>query len=335
MWFFGKKKEEKKQEEYKPDDIYIKPFPLKDKLISIVAPCAYDGEEFDTKIKQGFANLKELGFNVNEEPSIYYEYPYNEEGFKTRAYLLNAAFASQKIGGVICRSGGSGTKEILPYVDFETIRKNPKVFCGYSDNTHLLMYMNDRLKMVVFHGPSLVPGISDLSGLTKRFFKRIFWENRFPFEISVLSFDSWKPGRVEGKVIGGNLSRLIEYLDQYPETDFTNKILFLEESYETIGKMCILFYKLKEKGVFDKIKGVLIGRFIGLDPKDLETVKMYLLQYLEKRDIPVLYGLMSGHGNERIPLPFGTDVMVDATTKRVIYQENPFREEEPDLVKEL
>jgi muramoyltetrapeptide carboxypeptidase len=245
--------------------------------------------------------------------------------------VINAAFANKEVGGIICKSGGYGSTEVMEYLNDKAIQENPKLLCGYSDSTYLLLYIHDRLKMVVFHGPSLISGLAAMANMTKKYFVRVFAQNNYPLKIPMLSFQSWNSGKATGKVIGGNINKLLEYLDAYPDTSFKGKILFIEEFAETPARLGTLFYKLKKRGVFKGIKGILIGRFLdsnskAMEEEDIKLAKNYLLHHLGDRNIPVLYGFMSGHGWEKVPLPFGTDVTIDATNRLVIYEECPFKE---------
>jgi len=312
MILFGKKEQ------------YIKPEFIDKRDIAIISPSSPEPEFIPQKLQRGLLNLQKMGFKVKESHCIYNEYPEREEGYKERARIINSIVTDKSVGGLICKTGGSGSINILKFLEDFMIQINPKMLCGYSDNTSLLMYLNDKLKLVVFHGPTLVPGLSDLGDLSEKYFIKVFSENKYPLEIKLNSFVSWKNGKVTGKVIGGNLTVLIDYLNMFPETDFKNKILFLEEVGETPETINQFFQKLKVKGVFKDIKGILIGQFKKIAEKELHQLKQYLLSNLDKQ-IPVLYGFMSGHGKEKIPLPFGIDVTIDATALKVIYEECPFK----------
>jgi muramoyltetrapeptide carboxypeptidase len=307
------------------DEKYIKPAFLKTHNIAIISPSIYDGDNLSEHVKKGLENLNEMGFFVLDGKYICKEYPHSEEGFKKRAAFINEFYTNKEIAGLLCKSGGSGAKFILEFLDPGKIRANPKMLCGYSDDTYILLYLNDQFRMVVFHGPSLVFGIANLSETTKKYFLKVFSENDYPFEIKLDSFVSWNQGRVTGKVLGGNLTRLADYLDMVHSLDFKNKILFIEEMGETPGKLYLLFYKLKKKGVFEDIKGILIGQFGDLNQTELEAVRQQLLLHLKGKNIPILYGFKSGHGPEKITLPFGTDVTIDASNLKVIYNECPFK----------
>jgi muramoyltetrapeptide carboxypeptidase len=303
---------------------YSKPGFINDKEIGIISPSSPCPEFIPEKIHRGCVNIEKMGFRVRLDSKVYEEYPETEEGYMKRACVINSLFADKAVGGIICKTGGSGAINVLKYLDNFTIQSNQKMVCGYSDNTSLLMYLNDRLKLVVFHGPTLVPGMSDLDDVSRNYFIKVCSENNYPVEIKSESFISWNKGRVTGKLIGGNLTRLVEYLHRFPDTTFKNKILFLEETGENSMYIDSRFTFLKEKRFFKGVKGVLFGHFKGAGENELSNVKRHLLDILGIDQVPVLYGFTSGHCKEKIILPFGTDVTIDASEQKVVYEECPF-----------
>jgi len=307
---------------------YIKPAFIEKREIAIIHPSFPEPEFIPQKIHRGFVNLEEMGLKVKEDPQIYNEYIDKEEGYKNRAQIINSSFADQNIGALFCKTGGHGCINVLKHLEDFTIKTNPKVVCGYSDNTALLLYLTDKLNMVSFHGLTLVPGVSDMGEIAQEYFKKIFLGNTYPIEIKLESLVAWKEGRTTGVVMGGNLTRLVEYLKEYPNTNFRNKILFIEDKGETAEDIKKMLDFLKEKGIFRDIKGILIGFFFGNEVRedDLSVVKQHLLTTLGWKRMPILYGFMSGHCTEKIVLPFGTDITIEATdSPKVIYKECPFK----------
>jgi muramoyltetrapeptide carboxypeptidase len=307
----------KKEREYK------KPFLLHDKHIAIISPSHEDVDPIE--FEKGVRNLKNLGFRVLEGRYIYRIYPQTEEGYKLRASLINWLFAKKDVGAMICETGGFGAKHVLEFLHNKTIRKNPKMICGYSDDTSLLMYLNSKLGLVVFHGPSLAGGLARLDKLTKEYFLKIFSKEQYPIKIRLKSFQSWKRGKTTGKVIGGNLTVLLEYLSLHPKTNFKGKILFLEEFEEPVDNINQMLYELKKNKILDQVKGILLGRFMGSNEEEIEEIKKSLLGNIKNRKIPVLYGFKSGHGYGKIILPFGIDVTIDSIKNEVTYDEFPFK----------
>lgn len=306
------------------DNKYTKPAYIKDKPIVFISPSIKGKKDDSIYIENGCIELKKMGFKIINKKDTFKEYPDSKKGYMQRAEVINNAFKDKKVGGIICRSGGYGSKEVIGFLNNNLIKNNPKVICGYSDATLLLLYIHEILKQVVFHGPTLISGISELADITKQFFVKVFAEDSYPIKIKI-GLESWEKGKVTTKVIGGNLSKVIEHINMYPKSDFKDKILFIEEKNESFDKIIKMINLLKEKKIFSKINGLLIGRFHGLDENDVKKLKDIIIDCIDK-PIPILYGFMSGHGENKIPLPFGTDVTIDASNNLVIYEECPFRD---------
>lgn len=309
------------------EEEFIKPPFLKNKSIAIVSPSLSEGGFIYNRIKVGIKNLQEMGFKVLEGQYIFREYSPYEEDYKKRAGLIESFSLDSEIGCLLCKTGGFGSENILEFLDLESIKKNPKIICGFSDNTMVLLYLNTQLKMVVFYGPTLVSGIADLADTTKKYFVKVLKEGKYPLEIKLDSFRPWKTGKAKGKVIGGNLTILLNYLNAFPEVSFKHKILFIEDVNETYANLNRMIYQLKRKEVFEDIDGMIIGEFLGIDEDELNHVKQHILHHTKDKNIPILYGFKSGHEKEKIILPFGTEVTVDSTSRKVIYEECPFKED--------
>jgi len=308
-----------KQEEM----IYIKPPMIDNRFLAIVSTSVCRKEK--KVLEESINTLSKLGFNVLGGDYVYKETHDSKENYIERAVLINEMFKDKDIGAMIASTGGSGARNILEYLDLEAIKNNPKIFCGYSDTTIVLVYLNQKAGLVVFHGPSLTGGFSEPDPFTQDYFKRIFCGDKYPLKINLDSFQSWKKGIATGKVLGGNLARLVLYMEHHP-IDFKDKIIFLEDRYVTAHTIKNNISELNHKNAFDNVKAVLLGRFIDLEKDEIEEIKSQLLEILKDKDIPILYGFKSGHGLERIPLPFGIDITVDSIKKEVIYEESPLKE---------
>lgn len=300
---------------------FIKPSFLGSRSIAVVPPsCVYEKKDI---IDKSIINLEKLGFNVLKGDYLYEKYPHTKKGCIRIAGLINRFFGEKEIGALICKEGGEGSKHILSLINLKKISKSQKIFIGHSDATYMLLYLNTKARLVVFHGISLAGAFEKPSKTTKIYFRKVFTESRYPLSITLDSFRVWKRGRCRSKIIGGNLASLVGYLKIF-SIDFKEKILFLEENLESIEDIVCSLNFLREKGVFKSVKGVLLGRFIGLNECDLEKLRKLLLSFVRCRRIPVMYGMKSGHGNEKIAVPFGIDVTLDCVKKKVVYEECPF-----------
>jgi muramoyltetrapeptide carboxypeptidase len=299
-----------------------KPFFLGGRAFAVITPSWR--KEYPTEVvEKSVSNFRKLGFRLL--PGNNCKMPVSDNDFRRNAEQINKYFSDKQVGAMICRSGGGGALEVIKYLDINLLSENPKIICGYSDATSLLLHLNQRCNMVVFHGPSLISGFSKENKMTSESFKKMFLGKAedYPVEFTSELFRDWSSGSVTGKVVGGNLRTLALYLDSY-SIDFSKRILFIEEVNETLENVLFLLEFLRRKNVFSKVKGILVGRMKPLTKKELNTVKNFVLYSLGKRKIPVLYGFKSGHGKQKIVLPFGIDITVDSDSKKVVYEEYPF-----------
>lgn len=316
---------ENKEEEYK------KPLAIYNKLVALISPSYMKHEELLADLKKGLKTLKKFRLNILEGRYAYEETHLKEKSYKRITSLIHEFFKDARIGAIFCRSGGGHSIEMIKYLNMDLIKKNPKIICGYSDDTSVLLHINDKAKMVVFHGPSAI-SFSHMNKFTEKFMYRVFFEKLYPLEIKLNSYKTWRKGFVTGKVLGGNLNVLTKYLKKY-DLDFKDKILYMEDYIEKPEKIKFMLNKLKTKGVFDNIKGILIGTFTGAKKEELNQIRDHLLKLIKDKEIPVMYGFKSGHGEDKITLPFGTDVTLDSINKKVIYEECPLIFEENHMMR--
>jgi len=281
--------------------------------IGIVAPAS----SFDIdKFKRGVELLKELGYKVKYERVIFDPGWSKPDHNRERAMQINRMFADKEIKVILCAEAGYGSAEIISYLDKKVIRRNPKIFVGYSDITIILLYLQKLANMVVFHGPVVSGEIYEgMHQLTLEYLKRLFSEAKPLGELKFPQMIAFKPGKATGRLVGGNMSLIIDSIGKPYRIRTAGSILFLEdinEDYETIEKY---FLRLKRAGKFRKINGLLLGRMLNSSGKDHDLRKI-IEKLFKGRDIPVLYGFPSGHlrlhGGLHVTLPLGLSVTIDA-----------------------
>ncbi|MBN2322780.1 MAG: LD-carboxypeptidase [Spirochaetes bacterium] len=290
--------------------------------IGVVAPAwSFETDRF----MEGVRKLESLGFRVKYDPSIFSKYWSMAGMDKGRAEQINAMFGDSEVKAIFCANAGYGSIRTLPYLDRRVIRKNPKIFVGYSDITILLSYLRTVARMVVFHGPVVSGEIHE--GMNKEALEFLLssLQNTSTYgEIEANSCRTLRPGRVSGVLLGGNLSMLISSIGTPYEIDTRNKILFLEDINETLETIDNHFMQLKLAGKLKQIKGLLLGQMIGCRDTSGRnfTIADVIDDVFGNREIPVLLGFPSGHQNDdglNITLPFGIDVTLDAGSKMLVF----------------
>ena len=273
----------------------------------------------DNKIEQAIKSLTDLGFKLKLSKNLRAQNGYLAGTDAQRLEDLHWAFSDQEVDAVWCIRGGYGATRILPNVDFNLIKKNPKIFIGYSDITALHVAIYQKTGLVTFHGPV---GTSDYTDFTKPNVLNILM-NPTPQYILNPSAENLKnesnlfkpevitPGKCRGKLIGGNLS-LLSAVDGTPYAlkDLKGKILFMEDIDERPYRIDRMLTQMLQAHDFKQLAGIALGVFEGCNPKPEENSQS-LIDCLKDRlgqlGIPVIYGLSFGHISNQLTLPVGIE----------------------------
>lgn len=300
--------------------IKLKPPALKKgDLIGIVSP-ASSPDDF-SRIEKGVAYLESLGYKVKLGKYVYKRLGYLSASDDERAEDLNEMFADPQVRAIICVRGGYGTPRILDKIDYGIIKRNPKIFVGYSDITALQLAIFKKTGLITFSGPMLAVDIySNFDAYSEEFFWMILTskargieiKNPDGVDISVLNH-----GKAAGTLLGGNLSLLASVVGTRFQPDFNDSILVAEDIGEEPYRIDRYFAQLKNAGILNKISGCILGQFTDCVPKEPEkslTLEQIFRDYFGKLKIPVISNLSYGHIPKKITLPIGARVKID--TKR-------------------
>lgn len=249
-------------------------------------------------------------------------------GYKTRSAEerideLHKAFADKSIKGIFCIRGGFGSAELLDKLDYDLIKRNPKIICGYSDITALLTGINKKTGLVTFHSPVL---LSNFDELTFDSFKKILFENSAYGEIKNPSSEkirenhptiSINEGKATGELIGGNLSLITSLIGTPYQIETEGKILFIEDVGEAPYKLERMLTQMRMAGMLDKLKGVVIGKCddcsAGNSQSSWDRSELEVYNYIfASMDYPVFYGLLIGHTSTQFTIPIGIKAELDS-----------------------
>ncbi len=301
----------------------IKPPRLKsgDKL-GIVAPGSYISEE---ELQDSIKNLNQLGFETTHSEKILLQSGYFAGSDKDRADDLMEKFLDKSVKGIVCARGGYGCSRILPMLDYDVIRSNPKILIGYSDITALLYGIYQKSGLITFHGPV---GTSSFNDYSVDNFKRVLMnpERSKTFKNSTSGEDenvygvtSIVKGKGKGRLVGGNLSIMVSLIGTEYDVDYSGKIIFIEEVGEEPYRVDRMLTQLIQAGKFDHAAGIMMGIFRKCEVKensDLTAKSFNLMEVLQDRfgnfKIPVVYGMSFGHVKDKFTIPFGALAELDA-----------------------
>lgn len=300
----------------------IKPAALKKgDTIGLVCPAysAFIKEEVAIAIE----GLQAMGFNVIEGKHIYDRYGNLAGKDEDRAADINEMFGDKKIDAIMAMHGGWGCARILPLLDFELIKKNPKILIGYSDITALLLGIYSQTGLVTFHGPV---GSSTWNSFTVDYFKSILMEKRatkmrnpvkkgdnlVQMEDRIYTITS---GKANGKLIGGNLTVLSHILGSKYVPDFTGAILFIEDVQEDTYRIDRMITQLKLAGILNQISGFVFGKCTDCPPSKSYgslTLEDIFNDHIKPLKIPAFSGAMIGHIKDKFTVPIGIEASIDA-----------------------
>jgi len=270
-----------------------------------------------------------LGFAPKLMPNAGKKFGYLAGSDAERAADLNAAFADPKVDAVWCLRGGYGTSRILPNLDYETIRKNPKPFIGYSDITATLNAIHRLTGLVTFHGPVADSMMNEYSLAA---FRKVVMEGAAgrvaeppPFTPREGTVDRenrvWKlaGGKAKGRLVGGNIAVFSTLVGTPFEPELKGRILFLEEVGEDPYRIDRWLTQLLLTGKLAGLAGVVLGKFSDCDPapnRDSTLLGSWTWQEVcadrfGSLGIPVVAGLCFGHVRDKATLPLGVMTELD------------------------
>lgn len=286
--------------------------------VSLIAPGSPPSDE---KLAQALSNLSSLGFLVKEAAHLRDKNGYLAGTDADRLSDLHQAFSDPDTDAIWCVRGGYGCARLLPGLNFEMIRNNPKVFIGYSDITALHIAIHQQTGLATFHGPVAV---SDLPGFTLNHLRAVVMGEDAPHRIQTTPDFSAPPhyqpftiapGRAEGTLTGGNLALLASLSGTPFAPVFKDKIVFIEDVGEKPYRIDRMITQLLQATDLREAAGIALGIFDDCNP-DPESPSLTLRETLKlclgNLGIPVYYGLPFGHIRGQCTLPYGVKAILDA-----------------------
>jgi muramoyltetrapeptide carboxypeptidase len=282
--------------------------------IALTAPA---GAIFNTThIEKIEKRLQGLGFKTLRGKTLF-----EQEGFLAgsddfRTNELHDLFKNTEINAILSMRGGWGCARILDKLDYDLIKTNPKIIMGYSDITSLLIAITNKTGLITYHGPVGYSSWKDFS--TEQVMHTL--ASGAPFTMQNPSFHlkelaTLTSGKATGELIGGNLTVVVSMIGTTHEPDWTNKILFLEETGEEPYRVDRLLWQLKQANVFKKINGVVLGAFSKCEaeePGRSYSLTEILDQHFKNTNFPVYKGAAFGHIIPKFTLPIGVKTEIDA-----------------------
>lgn len=280
--------------------------------IGIVSTSSPTTPEAIDKITRYF---KKKGYSVKIAPNVLAKFGFMAGTNKQRIDDFNLMLHDSNVRMIVTSMGGSGAVHLLPLIDYEAISSDPKIVTGLSNPAIILNAISRVAKVPTFHGPN---GVEFGDGPLTRFCEDNFWpivsENlHLPYEFPVE--DSVRILRVsetvEGRLFGGH-HRTVQPLIGTPyEPDWKDCVLFLEEFNDELYKIDAMLAHFRLAGVFDSIRGLIVGSPAERYEVNAETLDDIVLRNCESYDFPIVANVPVGHTDDKITVPIGCRVRLD------------------------
>ena len=281
--------------------------------IGVIAPSEPITEEYKEYMKNSIKIFEDMGFKIKLSKNIYK----NTWGYSAtpeeKASDINDMFADKEVKAIISAVGGDNSFNCLGLIDYENIKRNPKIICGYSDATNYLEAIYTKTGLITYHHLEMI----DLGRKTKKDFelsqfKKTLIDGTMGDVDKNSQYKILQKGCVEGVIVGGNVPSMVTLLNTEYFPDLTDKILFLEvyassTDFDLADRYIGL---LKYHRVFDKIKGLWIGHYHG-DTEDTKIEDIFM-RHLKGYNFPILKCDDFGHDCEKVVIPIGAKVRLDA-----------------------
>ena len=292
--------------------------------IGIAAPASPPNEPEGVRIAIDL--VESLGFRAQPAAHIYDRAGYLAGADAARAADLNQLFADPAVDAIFCMRGGYGASRLLPLLDYDVVRANPKALLGYSDITALLLGLYQQAGLVTFHGP--IAG-QNLTPYALAEMRKVLFDPRPPallaapppFERGPGRVDRVNrvtplvPGRVQGRLLGGNLSLVAHLIG-----------LLLEDVNEAVYSIDRMLTQLWLAGSLQQVAGLVFGKFTEHRPSEWAQNRLQeevLAERARALGLPAVMGLMIGHVEDQATIPVGCLAELDAGAGTLTLLEAP------------
>jgi muramoyltetrapeptide carboxypeptidase len=291
-------------------------------VVGLVEPAGFTADSFD--LEAVLATIRAMGLVPRPAPNILSRYGYLAGRDEERAAPVNAMFADPEIRAIFAVRGGWGCARILPHLNFDAIRANPKLLIGFSDITALHLALAARTDCPSIHGPNAASAWGRLSWDS---FRRLVFEAETPTwrnpadtgdRLAPRSgIRTFRPGRASGPLIGGNLTVLSALVGTPYLPSFEGAILFIEDTDEAQYRIDRMLTQLSLAGILGRVAGVVFGQCtdcVARNSSSLSgfTLSEVLAQHLTPLGVPAFQGALFGHVADQFSMPVGVRAEIDA-----------------------
>jgi len=235
-----------------------------------------------------------------------------------RANDLQSMIDDNSIKAILCARGGYGTVQIIDAIKFTNLKKNSKWIVGYSDVTVLHSHLNN-LGIASLHA-SMPINFESNTNESLLSLKNALFGNLNNVECKAHPLNKF--GKIEGDIVGGNLSILYSLLGSQSAIDTTGKILFIEDLDEYLYHIDRMMMNLKRNGIFGNLKGLIVGGMSDMNDNSIsfgKTAEQIILEYTKDYDFPICFGFPAGHLVDNRCLSLGINSILEISQNGVSF----------------
>jgi muramoyltetrapeptide carboxypeptidase len=301
--------------------------------VGLITPSTYVSDP--DRLQLAARTIRYFGLNMKVGKNVGKREGYLGGTVGERLDDLHQMFRDPEVRAVFAIRGGYGAAQLLDGIDYDLLRRNPKIFLGYSDITALHLAIQKKANLVTFHGPVVLARFTEY---TQTYFRKALFSTE-PIGAVTNPPDSdplrpahqlrtIRPGRARGPLIGGNLSLVSTTMGTPYEIETRGRILFLEDVDEQPYSIDRMLTQLRLAGKLDAAAGVIFGECSGCRPREFEpsfdstlSLGEVLDNLLAKLRAPLLSGLTVGHTDDQATLPLGVTCTLDSEKGELVIEE--------------
>lgn len=304
--------------------------------VGLITPSTYVSDP--EKIVLAAKTIEYFGLKMKMGKNVRKQTGYVGGTIAQRVSDLHDMFRDPEVKAVFTMRGGYGSAQLLDDIDYDLIRRNPKIFLGYSDITAMHLAIHQKTGLVTFHGPVT---LSRFTGYTQEHFRRAMFDPKAIGSVTnppasdplrpSHNLRAVKPGKARGQLVGGNLSLIASLMGTPYEIDTRGKILFIEDVDEQPYSIDRMLTQLRLAGKLKDAAGIIFGECEDCRRKDYKpsfdatfTLGEVVDNILGELKIPVLSGLTIGHTDDQLTLPLGVMATLDADKGELVIEESAF-----------
>lgn len=329
--------------------------------VGIISPSAGLPSMYPAVYENGLKVLKEWRLKVKELPTARGDFEYLKSHPEVRAQDVMDAFADPVVQAIITTIGGNDAVRLLPFLDLDLIRKNSKIFMGYSDTTALHFALAGA-GMVTFYGPSIMAGLSQTESLEPAFDEHVrqmlfgeFTGKYEPYKQYANGYPDWGggpdnigkinqlqendgwhwlqgEGMHTGRLFGGciEIFHMISGTKWWPSGDFWDERVLFFETSEEVPPVDFVIYQLRSmgvQGVFKNLRGLIVGRPRDYSDKQKQELENRLQEQVREEfnrpDLPIITNFDTGHTDPQLILPLNCTISINCTEHTISLAESP------------